>query len=128
LYCWGLNDTSQVGDHSTVNRLTPKRIGTAGAWAAASAGGKHTCALSSAKSLYCWGQNDSGQIGDNTFESPRTAPRKAGPSGVWSTASAGAAHMCGITTGKALYCWGSSNWGQIGVGNRADQPYPTPVP
>ena len=128
LYCWGLNDNSQVGDGSTINRLSPKRIGTAGAWAGASAGGQHTCALSSAKTLYCWGYNEFGQVGDNTFDTPKTAARKAGPSGVWSTASAGAFHTCGVTTDKALYCWGVGSYGQIGVGNTVDQPYPTRVP
>ncbi|HKY57248.1 MAG TPA: hypothetical protein VJL80_04350 [Aeromicrobium sp.] len=128
LYCWGLNDSGQVGDGSTDNRTRPKRVGTAGAWAGVSAGEQHTCALSSAKTLYCWGLNASGQVGDNTFDTPKLAARKAGPSGVWSTASAGAFHTCGITTGRALYCWGDNSNGQIGIGNRVDQPYPTPVP
>jgi hypothetical protein len=83
LYCWGDNSEGQVGDGTVgEQRPAPKKIGTNGVWATVSAGGFHTCAISTGKSLYCWGSNFAGQIGDGTGEQ-RPSPKKIGTSGAW---------------------------------------------
>jgi hypothetical protein len=89
------------------------QVGGTGAWAAVSAGGGHSCAVSTARSLYCWGHNVNGQIGDGTT-TQRTTPKKIGASGVWVGATAGGNHSCAVTTGKTLYCWGRNSTGQVG--------------
>ena len=76
LYCWGFNFYGEIGDGTTTDRHSSKRIGTAGVWAAASGGGYHTCAITTGKALYCWGHNANGQVGDGTATSPRPSPRK----------------------------------------------------
>lgn len=77
LYCWGYNGTGQVGDGTTTSpRPSPRKVGTSGVWAAAAAGGLHSCAISTGKSLYCWGYNITGQVGDGTTTSPRPSPKK----------------------------------------------------
>ena len=125
LYCWGNNNGGAVGDGTSGNqRPSPKKIGTSGVWASVSAGGAHTCAISTDKSLYCWGFNNNGQIGDGTAGSPdnnRLSPKKIGTSGVWASVSAGAAHTCAITTGQSLYCWGLNGDGQVGDGTSGNQ-------
>lgn len=125
LYCWGNNNGGAVGDGTSGNhRTSPKKIGTSGVWASVSAGGAHTCAISTGNSLYCWGFNNNGQIGDGTAGSPdnnRLSPKKIGTSGVWASVSAGAAHTCAITTGKSLYCWGFNGFGQVGDGTSGNQ-------
>lgn len=120
LYCWGNNATGQLGDGTINQTLSPKKIGASGVWARVSAGGvngvSHTCATTTGSSLYCWGNNGLGAVGDGTNTTPRLSPTKVGSSGVWAGASAGGYHSCAITTGKALYCWGYNEFGQVGDG------------
>ncbi|HEY6478279.1 MAG TPA: RCC1 repeat-containing protein, partial [Polyangia bacterium] len=61
VWCWGANDSGQLGDGTTVDRPMPARV--AGAAGAVSAGALHTCA-SAAGHTRCWGSDTSGQLGD----------------------------------------------------------------
>jgi alpha-tubulin suppressor-like RCC1 family protein len=118
LYCWGFNGNGQVGDGTIgIERPSPTKVGSSGVWASVSAGGYHTCAISTGKSLYCWGFNFHGQVGDGNAPTDRLTPRKIGSSGVWAGVAAGGAHTCAISTGNSLYCWGDNAQGQVGDGN-----------
>jgi alpha-tubulin suppressor-like RCC1 family protein len=73
VWCWGANDSGQLGDGTTVDRATPARV--AGAAGAVSAGALHTCA-SAAGHTSCWGSDTSGQLGDGatlTISAPELA-------------------------------------------------------
>jgi len=99
----------------TVSVASPAQAAN-GPWSVVSAGGIHTCAINTGKSLYCWGSNGFGQIGDGTIILPRPSPTKIGASGVWASVAAGLYHTCAITTDKSLYCWGDNEAGQVGDG------------
>ena len=87
LYCWGENDDGQLGENERLDaepydyldKDQPYLVRNHNSplyearWASTSAGGAHTCAITSNEafaivpgSLYCWGKNGSGRLGDGT--------------------------------------------------------------
>ena len=117
LYCWGFNTEGQIGDGSTDSpRLSLYRVGAAGVWNSIAAGGGHTCGITTAKNLYCWGYNATGQSGDGSVNSPRLSLYRVGAAGIWSNATVGGSHSCGVTTAEELFCWGANVNGQVGDG------------
>src|SRR5689334_3517976 len=87
------------------------QIGSSGVWATVTAGGEHSCAITTSRSLYCSGNNSNGQVGDGTT-TQRPSLKQIGSSGVWATVTAGGTHTCAISTGRSLYCWGDNDDGQ----------------
>jgi alpha-tubulin suppressor-like RCC1 family protein len=62
--CWGDNTYGQLGDGTTVQRLTPVDVaGMASGVMSIAAGWNHTCALVSNGRSKCWGWDNYGQLG-----------------------------------------------------------------
>jgi len=68
-YCWGHNDLGELGDGSTIGRLTPVRVSGGYSFAAVSVGPFHTCGVASTSVALCWGNNADGQVGADTPQS-----------------------------------------------------------
>ena len=96
----------------------------AAAFASMTAGGAHTCALTSSGSAYCWGRAESGQLGVPT-PSTICLPDQGGfPCGLvpfpvdgglsFVQLTAGEAHTCGLTSDGSAWCWGRNSDGQLG--------------
>ena len=112
LYAWGSN-SGQLGDNTITARSSPVQIGNS-SWTTVSAG-VNTLAITSAGALYAWGFNNTqGQLGDGS-QLARSSPVQIGTSS-WSKISAGNSHTAGITITGALFTWGDSFYGQLGIG------------
>lgn len=71
-YCWGPYNDHNNGDGSTSNLLSPTQVQTGMTFTSISAGGLHTCGMSSGGAV-CWGSNEEGQLGRGTGPNRPTA-------------------------------------------------------
>ena len=88
-YGWGYNYYGQLGDGTTINKLTPIKIGNDTNWLQVSCGNYHTLAIKNDGTLWAWGNNELGQLGDGTTTN-RTSPTKIANNTNWLKVSAGA--------------------------------------
>lgn len=124
LWCWGAGDVGQIGTGTTQDELTPTRL--AGRdWRTVQTGGAHTCATRADRSSWCWGDNVHGQLGSGRGRKV-WMPREVLGGRSWRLVAADAGHdaehatTCGITLAGSLWCWGSNDLAQLGLGYAAD--------
>lgn len=130
-WCWGLNDFDQLGGVSaeicTSNTLigpdprtcasTPVPVASGLTFKQVSAGGRHSCGVTTAGAAYCWGDNRTGALGTgNNLPSQSPVPVAVAGGLTFASISAGAGYTCGVTTAGAAYCWGNDGNGQLGNG------------
>ena len=127
LYCWGANDTGQLGTGDRVDIGTPTAIKSdITDWIAVDSASYtvsgvdyserwgHACAISTSAGVYCWGRNKYGELGDGTYVDSDVPVAAALPSPATSI-SVGRLRTCATTESKELYCWGWA--GDRGLGD-----------
>lgn len=112
LYCWGLNQTGQVGAGDDTNHSTPYKL-SIGAHRVA-AGGTSTCSEADGV-LRCWGANHRGQLGIGN-DTNQSLPVENTTLTSVSKISLGDEHGCAVAAG-GVWCWGDNTVGQVGAGN-----------
>jgi len=130
-FCWGSNNSGQLGDNSTGNtvnafRAAPGAVLTSEKFVSLTAGAFHVCGLTAAGAAYCWGSNGKGQLGDGT-QTSRSVPVAVVGGHAFRMISGGQLGTCGVTTTDDAYCWGENSQGQIGTGTKDNGPHPLPV-
>lgn len=121
-WCWGNNESGQLGNGTTTNSLVPVRVvrddnvlaGREDTEVAVGSG--FACSLSS-NEVYCWGSNNRGQLGNGTTTGS-LRPVKINHTNLagktLSNLVATDKTACVIASGD-LYCWGDSRYGQLGI-------------
>lgn len=136
-YCWGENNSGQLGRDSGSNKTTdsdePVAVYASGVLSGktvqdVAVGLQHSCVLANSK-VYCWGNGSAGQIGDG-YNSTRYVPVavKENDPGLLNkniTAIGGGANRgCAVAEYQA-YCWGLNSNGQLGDGTQTNRNVPT---
>jgi alpha-tubulin suppressor-like RCC1 family protein len=139
--CWGANYAGQLGDGTLESKATPVAVsGLSSGVTAISAGGSHTCALTSAGAVKCWGSNYLGQLGDGTSTGPeqcgakpevfacsKTPVEVSSLTSAVATISAGEQHTCAVTSAGGAKCWGRNFEGELGDGTTTNKSAPAEV-
>ena len=127
--CWGYNGEGQVGDGTTVNRITPIHVsGLTSGVLSISSGGNHSCALIESGDVKCWGYNAYGQLGDGTTTDSVYPITVSGLTAGVSSVSAGFVHTCVLMDTGGVKCWGHNANGALGDGTTTLRLVPTDVP
>jgi alpha-tubulin suppressor-like RCC1 family protein len=126
--CWGWNTSGQIGDGTNINRNIPTNvIGLESGIAAVSAGGDHTCALTSSGEVKCWGGNYDGQLGDGTNIRKYIPVDVVGLGDGVVMVTTGHSHTCAMTSSGEVKCWGQNTYGQLGNGTNNHSNIPVDV-
>ncbi|MCL1876914.1 hypothetical protein FWF74_02700 [Candidatus Saccharibacteria bacterium] len=115
-YCWGKNESGQLGNGTTADSSVPAAVNTVGALngktlTQISAGYNHTCAIDSGGRTYCWGNDNQGQINNSGVS--QSAPINISTHGDLNgktivQVSAGNMYTCALDSGGDAYCWGEA--------------------
>jgi alpha-tubulin suppressor-like RCC1 family protein len=129
-YCWGSNAYNQLGletDGALVR--APAQVIGGLTFTAVSAAAFHTCGIITSGAAYCWGASGEGELG--TGNAAVIGPAAVAFGLQFKELAAGGndysngsyyygttiyAHTCGLTTANVLYCWGSNQNGELGLG------------
>jgi alpha-tubulin suppressor-like RCC1 family protein len=129
LWCWGRNDSGQLGDGTSTGKSSPVQIVALAATAVdVVLGDYHSCARKQDGTLWCWGHNDSGQLGDGTTVKKSSPAQVPALGATVVEVSLGGAHSCARKQDGTLWCWGRNDYGQLGDGTTVQKSSPVQVP
>jgi alpha-tubulin suppressor-like RCC1 family protein len=124
LWCWGGNDSGQLGDGTFINRAFPHMKITDNVLQI-SANQYHTCAIIYDNSLWCWGRNLYGQLGLGFSGGNINTPQKVTEE--VASVSVGENHTCSMKQDNSPLCWGDNQRGQLGDGTNIQRESLYPV-
>jgi len=109
-YCWGLNDSGELGDGTTTQHLVPTLVAGGHKFTQIQAahngnGEGTTCALDVSGTIYCWGSNVRGQLGDGTLTNSLT-PTPVGGAQTVTSFDLDNDGGCALAAGGQVFCWG----------------------
>jgi alpha-tubulin suppressor-like RCC1 family protein len=115
-WCWGLNESGQLGDGTQINRKVPVSVSNlSNGVSGITSGSDHTCAWLTGGAVKCWGANLKGQLGNGTITASNTPVNVSGLASGVTALTAGTNYTCALIAG-AVKCWGDNSDGVLGDG------------
>ena len=120
-FCWGHREGGRLGHGNAAagEELTPVPVSGPATrkWSSISAGGFHTCGVTTGGDAFCWGSGTSGQLGNGaSLDSAVPVPVTNAAALRWTSITAGDSHSCATSTVGWAVCWGSDDNGRMGNG------------
>lgn len=113
VYCWGLNDTGQLGNEDVLTGCgglpcssTPVLAAGGRRFRAITAGQSHVCGLDAEGTAWCWGYEALPIPGGHPNPSFLPNPRRVTGAPPFSRISAAGYHTCALTGQGIAWCWG----------------------
>lgn len=126
-FCWGYNSFGQLGQ-PTGTLGAVEQVSGGLTFAQIAAGFEFTCGVTAGGSAHCWGSNGMGQLGLGTNDlAAHTAPASVVGGHAFTVVAAGDLTACGLTAAGEAWCWGSNQFGNLGLGTQDANPHPVPV-
>ena len=126
LWCWGANESGQLGTDKTPIRNLPIRTGGSVKFISVSVGMNFACGIGPSGTVYCWGDNAFGELGDGT-RTQHANPAPVSSPLAFQSVTAGYDHVCGLAANGDAYCWGNNGSAQIGAVTTGYATTPTKV-
>ena len=118
LWAWGSNSIGELGDNTTVSKLTPVSVlGAVKTFCQIYGGTSHCLALDKNGRAWAWGSGASGGLGDNTTVSKLTPVSVLGAVKTFCQIAAGNGFSYAIDKNGRAWAWGSNTGGQLGTGS-----------
>ncbi|MGW5424077.1 RCC1 domain-containing protein [Streptomyces sp. NPDC003943] len=127
VWTWGRNHEGQLGDGTTDDRATPRRVPGLENIVAVRAGCRHVLALTADHTVKAWGRNGNGELGNDSTE-PSPSPVDVKLLDGVAEIFAGPYHNFALLDDGSVRAWGANWQGQLGDGTRTDQSIPVPLP
>jgi alpha-tubulin suppressor-like RCC1 family protein len=124
---WGENDSGELGDGTTTNRVHPVQVlGLESGVTNFAVGGYHACAVVNG-GVKCWGWAAYGSLGDgSTLNGSRVPISVINVTKDATAVAVGFTHTCAVVKG-GVQCWGRNDCGQLGDGTTVDSLSPVKV-
>jgi alpha-tubulin suppressor-like RCC1 family protein len=127
VYTWGRNVRGELGDGTTVQRLTPVLVPSLSGITQIAQGTWHMLAVGADGAVWAWGFNEDGQLGDGTTTTRTSPVQVPGLTGITQVA-AGDEHSLALRSDGTVLSWGKNDVGQLGTGTTVSRSAPGPVP
>lgn len=127
LWCWGSNNSGQLGDGTTTDRPNPAATIGLDDVVDVDGGGLYTCAVLRNGTINCWGTNNYGQLGDGTTTSRNTPSPVSGITNAVAVSASSHLQTCAVMADGTVKCWGFNGNYQLGDGTSTQRLTPVNV-